>query len=87
MPVPSKRSKQKAAPSSAGRPDTPPDSPTWPFDVTEFAKQFFDTVKLITAPESKDSFPSAEPQVEGNAVSVGPKARASKVEVKEVHEV
>jgi len=48
---------------------------------------FFDTVKLITASESKESFPSAVPQVEGNAVSVEAKARASKLAFKEVHEV
>ena len=62
-----KRSKPlKAATSRSSQQDTPPDSPTRPFNVTELARQFFDAAKHVQESESKEAS-SAGPQVEGNA--------------------
>lgn len=77
-----------AAASRPGCPATPPDRPmaqlSNPF---EFAKQIIDTVKLIQTSESKEAPPVAKSQDESNAQAFKPIARASRLEVKEVHEM
>ena len=75
----------KVAPSSSSQHDTPPDSPTWPFNVTELARQFFDAVKLAES-ESKEA-PSAGPQVKKDTKPAEARARASRFEFKTVDEV
>jgi hypothetical protein len=91
MPTQSKVSKQskpfQAVPSRSSQPDTPPDSPTWPFNFKELAKEFFDTVKRIQESESKEASPFAGPQVEGNTEPVEARARASRLEFRAVDEV
>ena len=82
-----KRSKLlRAAPSKSSQQDTPPDSPTWPFNVTELARQFFDAVKRVQESESKTASP-AGPQVGGSAKPAEARARASRLEFKIVDEV
>jgi hypothetical protein len=82
-----KRSKPlKAATSRSSQQDTPPDSPTRPFNVTELARQFFDAAKHVQESESKEAS-SAGPQVEGNAKPAEARARASRLEFKTVDEV
>jgi hypothetical protein len=82
-----KRSKPiKVAPSRSSQQDTPPDSPTWPFNVTELARQFFDAVKHVKESDSKEAS-SAGPQVEGNVKPAEARARASRLEFKTVDEV
>jgi hypothetical protein len=82
-----KRSKLlRIAPSKSSQQDTPPDSPTWPFNVTELARQFFDAVKDVKESDSKGAS-SAGPQVEGNVKPAEARARASKLEFKTVDEV
>jgi hypothetical protein len=83
-----KRSKPlKVAPSSSSQQDTPPDSPTWPLNVTDLARQFFDAVKHVQESESKEASSSAGPQVEGSAKPAEARARASRFEFKTVDEV
>ena len=82
----------QAAPSRSGNPVTPPpDSPTLPSRKFEFAKEIIETIKLIQAPQStsdsKDSALYAGPRAEGNAQPQEARARASKLEYKEVDEV
>ena len=78
---------QAASPRS-GRPDTPPDSPTAQLaNPFEFAKQFLDALRVVQTHESKNTSPVTGPQVEPNPQASEPVARASKLEVKEVHEV
>lgn len=75
-------------PSQSGRPDTPPDSPTAQLsNPLEFARQVIDMVKLIQTSEPKDAAPIVEPQAELHVQVSEPVVRASKLEVKEVHEV
>lgn len=76
----------KVAPSRSSQHDTPPDSPTWPFNVTELARQFFDAVKLVQESESKEAS-SAGPQVKEDTKPAEARARASRLEFKTVDEV
>ena len=92
MPAPPKAIKQAkavhAAASRPGCPDTPPDSPTVQLsNPLEFARQVIDTVKLIQTSDCKDILPVAGPQSESIAKPPEPIIRASRLEVKEVHEV
>lgn len=92
MPAASKATKQNkaahTAPSRPGCPDTPPESPTAQLsNPLEFARLVIDTVKLIQTSDSKETSPVAGSQVQPNAQDSAPIARASKLEVKEVHEV
>ena len=92
MPAASKITKQSkavhAAPSRPGCPDTPPDGPTAQLsNPLKFARQVIDTVKLIQTSDSKETSPVAGSQVQPNAQGSEPITRASKLEVKEVHEV
>ena len=92
MPAASKITKQSkavhAALSSTGCPDTPPDSPIVQLsNPLEFARQVIDTVKLIQTSDSKETPPIVGSQVQPNAQVSEPITRASKLEVKEVHEV
>ena len=87
MPAASKATKH-TAPSRPGYPDTPPDSPTAHLsNPLEFARQVIDTVKLIQTSDSKETSPVAGSQVHSGTQDSEPIARASKLEVKEVHEV
>jgi hypothetical protein len=82
-----KRSKPlKVVPPRSSQQDTPPGSPTWPFTVTELARQFFNAVKHVQESESKEAS-SAGPQVEGNAKPPEARARTSRLEFKTVNEV
>ena len=78
----------QATSSRPGRADTPPDSPTAQLsNPFEFARQVIDTVKLIQTSDSKEAVPIVVPHVESNVQASQGIARASKLEVKEVHEV
>ena len=78
----------QAAPLRSGCPDTPPESPTAQLsNPFEFAKQILDAIKAIQTPESKETSPVAGPQVETNGQASEAIVRASKLEIKEVHEV
>ena len=71
-----------------GQPNTPPDSPTAQLsNPLEFAKQVIDTVKLIQSSDSKENPSVPGSQVEPGAQAREPIARASRLEVKEVHEM
>ena len=78
----------RAAPSTTGDPITAPDSPITqlsnPFD---FAKQVIETVKLIQSSDCKEILPVAGPQSESIAKAPESIIQASRLEVKEVHEV
>ena len=92
MPSTSKDMKQskpaQAALPRSGRPATPPDSPTAQLsNPLEFARQVIDTVKLIQTSDSKEASLVARPQIDSIAKDPEPIIRASKLEVKEVHEV
>ena len=92
MPAPSKTMKQskpdQVNPSRPGGPDTPPGTPTAQLsNPLEFARQVIDTVKLIQTSDCKEAVPVVGPQVEPNVQTSEPTVRASKLEVKEVHEV
>jgi hypothetical protein len=90
MPAPSKAMKQKTvqtAPSRLGQPSTPPDSPTAQLsNPLEFARQVIDTVKLIQTSATQEASPSAGTQ-DPIIKQPEPIIQASKLEVKEVHEV
>ena len=78
----------QAVPLRPGCPDTPPDSPNVQLsNPPEFARQVIDTVKLIQTSDSKEASPVARPQIDSIAKCPEPIIRASKLEVKEVHEV
>ena len=78
----------QAALSRPGHPHTPPDSPTAQLlNPLEFARQVIDTVKLIQTSDSKEASPVAIPQIDSIAKHPEPIIRASRLEVKEVHEV
>ena len=92
MPSASKAIKQskpaQATHLRSGCPDTPPDSP--PVQLSnplEFARQVIDTVKLIQTSDYKETLPVAGPQ--SNSIAQAPESiiQASRLEVKEVHEV
>ncbi|KIW99705.1 uncharacterized protein Z518_11118 [Rhinocladiella mackenziei CBS 650.93] len=88
MPVASKVMRQskgvQASLPGPNNPDTPPDSPTTQLpNPFEFAKQFLDALKSIQTSEPKGTSSAAET----NAQQSEPISRASKLEVKEVHEV
>ena len=92
MPAHSKTNMQSKASQAAfprsGRPNTPPNSPTAQLaNPFEFAKQFLDALKVVQTHEAKKIAPVAGPQVEPNPQTSEPAARASKLEVKDVHEV
>ena len=77
-----------AATSRLDCPDTPPDSPTAQLsNPLEFARQIIDTVKLIQTSDSNEASLVAVTQAEPNAQASEPIARASRAEVKEVHEM
>ena len=77
----------QAAPLRSECPDTPPDSPAaQPSNPFEFARQIIDTVKLIQTSESKEASVIG-PQIDRTAEHPVPIIRASKLEVKEVHEM
>ena len=78
----------QAASQTPGQADTPPDSPkTQLSNPLEFARQVIDTVKLIQTTESKEVSSVVGPQIDCTAEYPEPIVRASKLEVKEVHEV
>ena len=92
MPATCKTTKQNKITYSAapklGRPDTPPDSPSAQLsNPLDFARQVIDTVKLIQTCELKDASSSTKPQLDPDVKHAEPIIRASKLEVKEVHEV
>ena len=92
MPLPLKVVKQskpaQAATQRSGSPDTSPDSPTaQSSNPLEFARQVIDTVKLIQTSDPNEASPIARPQIDSIAKQPEPIIRASKLEVKEVHEV
>ena len=78
----------KAAHPRSAHPNTPPDSPIIQLpNPPEFARQVIDTVKLIQTSESKEPSPSAGLQVDSVVKQLEPIIQASKLEVKEVHEM
>lgn len=92
MPEASKVMKQskivQTDPRGLVRPNTPPDSPTVQLsNPLEFARKVIDTVKLIQTSDSKEASSVVGPQIDCTAEHPGPIIRASKLEVKEVHEM
>ena len=92
MPSASKVIKQsksaQAVPLRPGCPDTPPDSPNVQLsNPLEFARKVIDTVKLIQTSDSKEASSVVGPQIDCTAEHPEPIIRASKLEVKEVHEM